>query len=144
MRVYMLSFIIALISIDPVTEEIIVSSCIDSTDSYALTIEDLSGNDITGQVLDIQTTYKLIIDMNHANCFNNVAYQITSHWGMTMTALAKDASCGDVEFTFTLGGVAAKGTMSWSIEVTPFGKDSVTGDYCLASHHAKTISGTAN
>ena len=144
MRVYLLSFIVSLFSLGNISEETPAFSCIDSTDAYALSIEDLSGNNVTGQVLDIQTTYKLIVDMNHANCFNNVAYEITSHWGMTLPALAKDASCGDVEFTFTLGGVAPKGTMSWGIEITPYGKDSVTGDYCLASHHAKTITGTAN
>ena len=145
MKIYLLSFVAALLTlgISPAVEEECFA-CLGTTDSFGVYITDMAGNNVSGQVLSKQTYYRVVVDMNHPDCFKNTAYAITSLSGMTSSAMAKDATCGDVEFVVFINGVIPKGTMSWHIEITPYGDDSVTNDPCLATHHAKTLSGTAN
>ena len=144
MKIYFLAFIASLLTLGSAPKsETITFSCGDTTDSYAVYITDLAGNNVSGQVLSKQTYYKIVVDMNHSDCFKNTAYKVTQRTGMTVDAIAKDANCGDVEFTVYIDGVIAKPPVNWVFEVTPYGDDTVTGDPCLATHHAKSISGTA-
>ena len=121
-------------------------TCGDTTDAFGVYITDANGVNVSGQVLNKQTPYTINIDMNNslAPCGHNPAYVITGHWGLVPNYFATDSNCGDSTFPAFMGGVIPKGTMSWGIEVTPYGIDTVTGSLCLNYNHTHTITGTAN